>query len=368
VEVDPTRISLSGNIVGITHSRLAGDWLWDIDLVQESPGFEPNDAGSLGSGDDRALFLGLRYRETDPGRFFRNWVVGLNQDAQWTFGGERQYWYLYPFANAQLPNFWRLETSGQISLGGWSNELTRGGPLMRLPREHEVRATIRNSPGARDDWGLELAHIWDDREGWRLSVIPTLTLRPGDRWELSINPEWSRWEEPRQFVLSRDGGRAETFGRRYVFSHVERSEVSAQIRLNYTFTPNLTLETYVEPFASSGRFHSLGELSAAGGDLLEYGTDGTTIVRNADGSQTVTDGSESFTIDSRDFNIRSLRSNLVLRWEWRPGSTAYVVWQQDGSADRGIEDVRLPDVFDAFDMAPDHFFAVKLSFWVPVNR
>ena len=367
VEVDPTRTSLTGNIVGITHSRLAGNWLWDIDLVQESPGFEPNDAGSLGNGDDRVLFLGARYRETDPGRFFRNWIVGLNQDAQWTFGGERQYWYLYPFANAQLPNFWRLETSGQISLGGWSNELTRGGPLMRLPREHEARASLRNSPGARDDWALEVAYIWDDREGSRVSIIPNMTLRPGDRWELTINPEWSRWEEARQFILSRDGGRPETFGRRYVFSHVERSEVSAQIRLNYTFTPNLTLETYIEPFASAGRFHSFGELEAAGGDLLEYGTDGTTIAENEDGSRTVTDGSATFVIGRRDFNIRSLRSNLVLRWEWQPGSTAYLVWQQDGSADRDVEDVRVGDVFDAFDMRPDHFFAVKLSFWVPVR-
>jgi hypothetical protein len=201
-----------------------------------------------------------------------------------------------------------------------------------------------------------------------VSIIPNLTFRPGDRWELTINPEWSRWEEPRQFILSRDGGRPETFGRRYVFSHVERSEVSAQIRLNYTFTPNLTLETYIEPFASAGRFHSFGELETAGGDLLEYGTDGTTITENDDGSRTVTDAPATFVIAPRDFNVRSLRSNLVLRWEWRPGSTAFLVWQQDGSADRDVEDVRVADVFDAFDMTPDHFFAVKLSFWVPVRR
>jgi hypothetical protein len=367
VEVDPTRTLLSGSIIGITHSRLAGDWLWDIDLVQESPGFEPNDAGSLGSGDDRGVFAGVRYRDTDPGRFFRNWLVGVSQDAQWTFGGEKQYWYVYPFANAQLPNFWRAELNGQISLGGQSDELTRGGPLMRLPREHDVSVTLRNGPGARSDWEIEVIRVWDDRGGSRVSVTPNVTVRPGDRWELGVNLEGSRWEEPVQFILSRDGGRPATFGRRYVFSRVERAQVSAQVRLNYTFTPNLTLETYIEPFASSGRFHSFGELAAAGGDLLEYGTEGTTITENADGSHTVTDGAETFIIGLQDFNIRSLRSNLVLRWEWRPGSTAYLVWQQNGSVDRPIEDVRVGDVFDAFDMRPDHFLAVKLSFWVPVR-
>jgi hypothetical protein len=369
VEVDPTRTSLTGTIMGVNHSKLAGEhWLWDVDYYQESPGYEPNDAGSLGGADDRGLVVGLRYRETDPARLYRSWLIGVTHVSEWTFGGERQTALLFPYANVQLPNFWTLGFDGELLLAGRSDALTRGGPLMEVPKARAVTTWLRNNPGSRSSWGLELNVSSNDRGGSRVRLSPSLSLRPGDRWELAVQPRWSRWEEARQFILSRDGGRAETFGRRYVFSHVDRSEVAAQIRLNYTFTPDLTLETYVEPFASSGSFHSFGELRAAGsGDLIDYGTEGTQVARNLDGSWTVTDGPGSFRISPRDFNVRSLRSNLVLRWEWRPGSTAYLVWQQDGFADRSEERVRPGDLFGAFDVTRDHFLALKLSFWVPVR-
>ena len=104
----------------------------------------------------------------------------------------------------------------------------------------------------------------------------------------------------------------------------------------------------------------LGELVAArSGDLRAYGTGGTAIVRDADG--------ESFTIADQDSDVRSLRSNVVLRWEWRPGSTAFLVWQQNGYDERAREAVRPRDLFDAFQGGADHFLAIKVSYWLPVR-
>lgn len=79
-------------------------------------------------------------------------------------------------------------------------------------------------------------------------------------------------------------------------------------------------------------------------ELLEYGTSGTAVTRNADGSHTVTAGGQTFEIDNEDFNVRSLRSNVVLRWEWRPGSALFLVWQQDQEADRPFGRVRPGDL------------------------
>ena len=149
-----------------------------------------------------------------------------------------------------------------------------------------------------------------------------------------------------------------------------RSELgAARFRLNYTVTPNLTLETYAEPFASSGTFHDLGELPAPRShELLSYGSDaGTTITRNPNGLHTVTAGAETFTIGPRDFNVRSFRSNAVVRWEWRPGSTMYLVWQQDRSARRDVRLVRPGDLFDALGAPGDNFLALKVSYWIPVR-
>lgn len=81
----------------------------------------------------------------------------------------------------------------------------------------------------------------------------------------------------------------------------------------------------------------------------------------------MTAGAQTFTIGDQDFNVRSLRSNAVLRWEWRRGSTMYLVWQQRRGADRDIELVRPGDLFDAFRTAGDNFVALKVSYWIPVR-
>jgi hypothetical protein len=140
-----------------------------------------------------------------------------------------------------------------------------------------------------------------------------------------------------------------------------------QLRLNYAFTPEFTLEMYAEPFASSAHYYDHGELEAARSKYLRtYGTDGTTITQESDGSYTVTDGSDTFTIDALDFNVVSLRSNLVLRWEYSPGSTLFLVWQQnraDGT-DSG-EPVDFDRMMDSFSASGENFFAIKMTYWIP---
>ena len=135
--------------------------------------------------------------------------------------------------------------------------------------------------------------------------------------------------------------------------------------MNYTFKPDLNLDLYAEPFAASGKYNDLGELAAPSTrTMLFYGTGGTTITTRADGSHDVTQGSSTFNIRNVDFNTLSFRSNLVLRWEWRPGSTLYLVWQQDRS-ERDPVGIRATagDLFDSFTAPGKNFFAVKASFW-----
>lgn len=239
---------------------------------------------------------------------------------------------------------------------------------MGTPRRNGGAIELQSRSGARNGWGIELGGSRDEAGGWRRELDLSLSARPGDQWELSLDPNWERSEDSRQYVTAVGGGRPQTFGTRYVFAHVDRSEVAARFRLNYTFTPRLTLETYAEPFAASGSFHTFGELrEARGRDLIEYGTNGTTIGTDPDGNQRVTAEGQSFTIPNHDFNVRSLRSNVVIRWEWRPGSTMFVVWQQDKNADREPGLVRPGDIFDTFGTKGDNFLAVKVSYWIPVR-
>ncbi|MBT8477413.1 MAG: hypothetical protein KJO06_00750, partial [Gemmatimonadetes bacterium] len=175
-------------------------------------------------------------------------------------------------------------------------------------------------------------------------------------------------------ALDRDTDR--TYGERYIFSTVDQKTVSMQLRANYSFTPDLNLEFYAEPFAASGKFSRFGELPEARSfDLREYGTDGTTIdeivEEDEEGNSTriyeVTDGDETFTLDDFDFNTISFRSNLVMRWELRPGSTLFVVWQRNLSDYANIgSPVNVSDMFSSLGAAGQNILAIKLSYWLPL--
>ncbi len=138
------------------------------------------------------------------------------------------------------------------------------------------------------------------------------------------------------------------------------------MRASYTFKPDMTLDIYAEPFAASGRYERFGETLAVGNPHLRfYGEDGTVIQRLLDGTHLVTDGDDSFTLANYDFNVRSLRSNVVFRWEWRPGSTLFLVWQQNrASRVAQGQHVGLGDLFGSLSAPGDNIFAIKTSVWM----
>ena len=139
--------------------------------------------------------------------------------------------------------------------------------------------------------------------------------------------------------------------------------------MSLTLKPDVNLDVYAEPFAASGHYRDYGELLLPGGiERLKYGTMGTTIVTNPDGSQTVTDGSSTFTLRNRDFNTLSFRSNIVLRWEWRPGSTLYLVWQADRTDTEVLGTyVNVGDMFRSIAAPGINALVIKTSFWIPVK-
>ncbi len=371
VTLDPGATSLFGTYVGINHSKLSGrHWLWDVDFYQESPGFELNDVGRLGGSDDRGVSGDVRYRETAAGGGFRSYEIGVSGYSEWNFGKVRQFRGVSLFSGAQLANYWQGNLSLDFGLRSLSDALTRGGPLMGTGHSVGLSGGLNNRPGSRTRWRLAASGNRDELDGWGASASASIGARPGTQWEVTIDPRLSRSVNKRQYLFSANGGRLETFNRRYVFSAVERSELAARIRVNYALTRDLTVETYAEPFASSGRFFDFGELSAARSrDLLDYGSIGTTISQpDSLGRRTVQQGTASFTIPNNDFNVRSFRSNVVARWEWRPGSTLFLVWQQNrGSRDTIGNRVSVGDVFEGLSASGNNFFALKVNYWLAIQ-
>jgi len=172
----------------------------------------------------------------------------------------------------------------------------------------------------------------------------------------------------------------QTFGRRYVFAPLNQTTLGIETRLNVTFTPRLTLELYAQPFVATNDFGALKELRAPRTfDFAAYGTDVGSAARDSAGRTTVdpdgTGPARAFVVDDRDFTLASLRGNAVLRWEWRPGSTLYVVWQQERAeqlggieaAQRGRELGRLAlgdDIQDLMRVRPVNVLMFKISYWL----
>ena len=156
-------------------------------------------------------------------------------------------------------------------------------------------ASVRKSSAARNRWEASIAYGQDEDGGLEFDTGVSLSVRPQPRWELSVDPSYERELDTQQYIneLGRTG--IETFGRRYVFAHIDRSTIVMQTQLNYTFKPDLTLDVYAEPFASSGDIFDHGELAVPRTRLVRrYGTDGTTAEPLADGTLRVTGGPDSF--------------------------------------------------------------------------
>jgi hypothetical protein len=363
---DPTLRSLPGYKAGAIFRRTGGrHWLWSVTGITESPGFEANDIGRLNSADSYTFNGDLRWRETEPGNVLRGYWIGVRQNNEWNHGGDRQVKRLQFYTSQTWRNFWTTEASFTRDFRHPDARLTRGGPLMETPNRWNLDLELRNNQSSATSWSSELQIAGTEDGGLTREFSGSLTFRPGDRWQLSIDPNLLRRIDTQQYVTTLEDGRPETFGRRYVFGSIDRNTYAVQFRLRYTFKPDLNLDVYAEPFAASGHHEDLGELAQPSTRLHRtYGAFGTTIVPQPDGSLLVTDGDATFRLNNPDFNVHSFRLNVVLRWEWRPGSTLYVVWQQDRNRREAIGDrIGLGDPFRSLTAPGNNYFVVKMSFW-----
>jgi hypothetical protein len=371
VTFDPARTSLTGYMAALFFEKNSGrHWLYSAQVSAESPTFEINDVGRIGTADDIDASVSLRYRENVPTGLFQNYQLAMFGNTGWNFGGIRQYQGLDFEANATFRNFWNGRAGVELFPGQLRDDLTRGGPLMRESDQWVGSIGLQSPFSSVVQLEADAVHARRDFDGWATRISAGVGLRPNGRWQFELAPSLEWAEDARQYVATASGGSEATYGGRYVFGRIERRTIAAQIRFSYAFTPDLTLELYGEPFAASGEYTELGELAAARtNELRRYGTDGTTITPVDDFTYEVTDAAngQTFEIPRPDFRVLSFRSNAVLRWEWRPGSTFFLVWQQDRSdfATRGA--IGSEALWDALRAPGDHFLALKVSYWLPVR-
>jgi hypothetical protein len=223
--------------------------------------------------------------------------------------------------------------------------------------------------------------VSDDRmgEGGRRQIRGDVRFRPSDNVELSVHPRFESSQSGDQYVTATSTLPYDpTYGTRYLFADLERRSFSMETRLDWTFSPKLSLQLYAQPLLSSGDYIQYKQLAAAQSfDFTEFQPGVGQLVDDVvecsgicelDGTQHVDfddDGQADYAFSDRDFNIRSLIGNAVLRWEYRPGSTIFFVWQRRQSDRAYVGDFDFSRDTDALFGAPaDNRFIVKVNYWL----
>ena len=343
VEFDPARDVLSGHAGSVSFGKIGGEKTrFSANYGFKSPGFDMNDLGFQRRADERYVSHWFQMRDQVPGRFTRSFIWNLNQYAGWNFAGDR----LFSGGNINMHWTWKnyYSTSVGFNVNGapFRDRITRGGPGVY------GNSSLAGWQNFGTDNRKRVSAFWNsyyefDRKGTtRYNLGPSVTWRPTSATSVSTGFRYNINNDDAQWVANEEGD-GET---KYVFGRLKQRTSAFTFRVNYTLTPELSIQTYAEPFVSAGEYSDYKML--VNGRAPEHN----------DRYRPYEYGGNA------DFNIRSFRTTNVLRWEYKPGSSLFVVWQQNRS---GFEDVGNFDFgrdFGGVFSSPAHnVFLVKMSYW-----
>ncbi|MEP7380771.1 MAG: DUF5916 domain-containing protein [Gemmatimonadota bacterium] len=373
--VDSTRTSLGGYFGTLSVARTAGEhWLGSLSYEETSPGFEVNDLGFQTRADFRSLSSALTFRETRLGRLLQGYEASVYVTTAANFDGdvvERRVSFL---SSGVLRSFWSYDFFGFVQPESDDDRLLRGGPLTRKPAEWQLRSGLTSDSRRAVIGKAAYEYNRNAAQEWRHTLQLGVEVRPTSAVRLQVRPQFVRQYDVDQYVLAvADPLATGTYGGRWIFGDIHQSELSVETRAEWTFSPRLTLQLWAQPFVASGRFDRFKEFTTPGAfDFDVYGRDRGSIARHTGPGEALVqldpDGAgpaPSFAFPEPDYLVRSLRGNAVLRWEYRPGSTLFFVWQQQRSGGSVRADLGAPaDIGSAFRDPARNVFLVKLSYWV----
>ncbi len=369
VEVDETATSLSGWAARLYVNKQKGNLVFNAAMGAMSPGFEANDLGYHTRGDLVNGHVEAGYRVLQPGPVFRSWTVTGSYYRNYDFGGNRVGEYIYLDGKGKFLNYWTATLHLDYEPPKTSHYLTRGGPVAFYPAGETVRGTLETDDRRTLIVRFSAYYRYHPSGGYNWSLGGGVTWKPSPNFSLSVGPSYTwRYSEGQWIRRVIDPLKTSTYGVRYVLSDIIQKTLPTEIRINWTFTPRLSFQAYLQPYLAAGDFRAFKELRAAGTFDFDYYGDGDSTIANADGVYTADpDGpagpAEPFTFADPDFNLKSLRGTAVLRWEYRPGSILYLVWTQkrEDYAHPGDFDL-WRDMGELFRARGENIFMLKVSY------
>ncbi len=347
---DSSRRSLSGTTLLLKGNKVAGTFTYGGSYEMLSPGFETNDIGFLAQADQQTAQAYVSIQSSQPRAFWRNASVQVYQANQFTANG-------LPTTNySEVDVYTEFQNRVTLSVSTWADNgftaycdrCARGGPAVRATPDVNMLINLGADPRPKVVPTLAAIYTVGDfgrTTLWRVRPYVTVRSRSNLSWE--VGTRYQRNRNDTQWFANLGAIGSDTT--HYLFAHLDQELLSFTSRLNYTATTALSVQLYAEPFLTTGRFFRLRELVSPRADRYE-------------------DRYRAFAMptDGASFNVKQLHTSAVVRWEYRPGSTLFIVWTQG----RDQED-RNPGSFaptrdfrDLFAARPDNTVLVKASYWI----
>lgn len=330
-DLDSTRTKLTGSAAMFTFSKRSGNWVWTLGSNYRSPGLELNDVGFLVQTDNVNNWLWTQYRVTKPTKFFRAQRYRVYAEENVDFGGVQTSIGTELNLRWQFHNYWSFAQGTWIEGSSVSNADLRGGPSFIYPGGVNYWYWFQSNPQKKlsfefNNWVYFGFENYVENGG----VSFEINYRPIDAMSVSISPDISWRKNQLQYVDQFDSESASE----YLLGRVNQETYSASLRINYNITPNLTLEFWGQPFIAKGEFDEFKWVNDSKSSEYEKRfslIDLETI--DFDSEEALYTIDDEFEFDDPDFNVVEFRSNFVMRWEYIPGSTLFLVWSNNGYFD-----------------------------------
>ena len=365
---DPDRTSLAGSGGRMQLTKQNGHLNLLACVVWKTPGFETNDLGYIRDADNVLSVLWAGYSQWEPKGIYRRY--NINGDIFFTnnFGGDITMKGVEWNASITLKNYWSLWTGGNLVSTNLSTGMLRGGPMMKVPGNINYRGGF--STDSRKKFIFEVSsngsNGFSDYSKYFNTRIE-LTYKPTNFLFLTFNPSYNTSGSLLQYVSKKSYSGAD----RYIFASIDRKTISASFRVNLNLTPDLTLQYWGQPFVATGKYYDQKYITNPMADkfgdrFTTFTDDQTTITNGTFDIDEDRNGSVDYSFSNKDFNIKEFLSNLVVRWEYNPGSTLYLVWNQTRSFENNNGDLNffndLGDLFNKDNEIPHNVFLVKFSY------
>lgn len=372
--LDSSLTSIGGYFSRVMINKQKGNFYLNAALGLISPGFEYNDLGSQWMADRINGHLVTGYRWYEPDDIFRNKSVYIayNRTSDFEDNISRSGFYLS--SNFQFVNYWGLNFNSSYNFKSVSTNLTRGGAKTNMPSNVSLNFSAYSDSREKIIFSPYFSY-WVNELGSNEKYFGLeFEWKPSSQVSFSVGPEYGFNYTSYQWVGNfSDQYATNTYNTRYVFSRLTQNTLSANIRLNWIFTPTLSLQLYMQPLLSVGDYKDFRELiNTPTLDHKLYGSENTSISYDQESNTYTVDPDANgpaalFSFYNPDFNFKSLRGNIVLRWEALPGSVFYFAWTNSRTNFENPGEFSFKNDFsNLLKSESDDIFLVKFSYWIDI--